>query len=100
MSPCVYVNLPDEQTARRIQERSVLIKEIINVFSQSNVSFEDLVKRVDVQALEKVLAEKKKFRFLFEAVGSKMSSETQRHVIELFRELPFDASLVDLTNYG
>ena len=72
----MYVNLPNVQAAQRIQERSVLIKEIINVFSQTNVSFEDLVERVDVQALEKALAEKKKFRFLFEGVGKKLSSET------------------------
>lgn len=32
-SPCVYVNLPNEQVAKKIVERSVLINEIINVLS-------------------------------------------------------------------
>ena len=69
------------------------------MFSQTNVSYEELIKQVDTQALKKALEEKKKFRFLFEGIGKKLSSETQKKVIEMFRDLPFDASLVDLTNY-
>lgn len=32
-SPCIYVNLPNEEVARSIQSRSILIKEIINPLS-------------------------------------------------------------------
>ena len=54
-SPYVYVNLPNELLARQIQERSVLIKEILSVLSQAKGSYEDLVKNVDVVELQKVI---------------------------------------------
>ena len=38
-SPLVYVNLPGDSVAKQIQGRSVLIQEILQVFSQSNQSF-------------------------------------------------------------
>lgn len=65
--------MPNEEVARKIQERSVLINEMINVLSQSNEGYEDLVKKVDVPALEQILDKKQKFRFAFEGVGKKMS---------------------------
>lgn len=33
VSPCIYVNLPNDKVAGQIQARSVMIKEIINVLS-------------------------------------------------------------------
>lgn len=69
------------------------------MLSESKNSYEDLVKAVDLQALQKVIDKKEKFRFFVETVGKKVSSQRQRQVIEMFNELPFDAPLVDLNNY-
>ena len=33
ISPCVYVNLPSDECARKIVQRSVLIKEVLTVLS-------------------------------------------------------------------
>lgn len=54
-APYVYVNLPNDAVAKGIQQRSVLIKEIINVLSEAKGSYEDLVKGVDLPALQKVI---------------------------------------------
>jgi hypothetical protein len=50
-SPYVYVNLPNVEAAKQIQSRSVLIGEILNVFSQANNSWDQLIKNVDKEAL-------------------------------------------------
>ena len=34
-NPCVFVNLPSESVAQKIQSRSVMIKEIINVLAEA-----------------------------------------------------------------
>lgn len=98
-TPFVYVNLPNEEVARRIQGRSILIKEVINVLSEAKNSYEDLVKGVDLPALQKVLDRKEKFRFFVETIGKKVPSQKQREVVEMFQGLPFEAPLVDLSNY-
>ena len=54
-SPFVYVNLPNTQIAQQVQERSVLIKEFINVLSESTGDYEDLVKNVNTAELQKVI---------------------------------------------
>ena len=40
-----------------------MIKEIIHVLSESKNSYEDLVKAIDLPALQKVVDRKEKFRF-------------------------------------
>ena len=77
-----------------------MIKEIIHVLSESKNSYEDLVKAIDLPALQKVVDRKEKFRFFVESIGKKVSSQRQREVIEMFQGLPFEASLVDLNNYS
>ena len=53
-----------------------MIKEIINVLSQANKSYEDLVKNVDLAGVQVLIDTKKKFRFLIEGIGKKVSRET------------------------
>jgi tRNA G10 N-methylase Trm11 len=77
----------------------VLIKEILDVFSQANKSYDDLIKNMDLPALQKSLDKKAKFRFDIEGVGTKVSRDTQTKIIESFAVLPFDKANVDLSNY-
>ena len=51
----------------------MLIKEIISVLSQANKNYEELVGNVDLEALQTVINTKKKFRFLIEGIGKKVS---------------------------
>lgn len=85
--------------AQEIVSRSILIKEIIDVFSQSNGCYEKLVKNVDLERLQPVIDKKLPFRFLVEGIGKKISSTFQKELIEKFSELPFDKELVNLVDY-
>jgi len=53
-----------------------MIKEIINVLSQASKSYEDLLKNIDLARLQAVIDTKKKFRFMIEGIGKKVSSAT------------------------
>ena len=100
-STMVYVNLPNDHVAQKIQERSVLIKEILNVFAESsNRSYEDLLANVDEARLREAIHPSNKFKFIIEGVGCKVSTQKQIEVINMFKKFPFDQALVDLDNYS
>jgi len=46
-NPLVYVRLPNEDVAKKIQERSVMIKEIVTVLSRAKSSYDDLIENVN-----------------------------------------------------
>lgn len=98
-STLVYVNLPSDEVARQIQSRSIMIKEIIDVFSESKGSYDELVKNVDVALLQSQISTTNKFKFLLEGIGIKITSSQQIDIIEQFKVFPFDQSLVDMVKY-
>jgi tRNA (guanine10-N2)-methyltransferase len=98
-NPCVYVNLPSDQVANQIQERSVLIKEVLNVLSESTDSYEDLIKNVDIDRLTDHIHPTNKFRFFIEGLAVKIPEKKSIEVIEMFKIFPFNEKLVDLNDY-
>jgi len=76
-----------------------MIKEILNVFSESNKSYPDLIKNIDADRLKESIHPTNKFRFKLEGVGVKITPTQQNEIINSFKAFPFDESLVDLDNY-
>lgn len=73
-SPVVYVNLPSTQVANSIMSRSILIKEILDVFSEAT-NYADLLKNTDSAKLNPVLENGKSFRFNIEGIGRKINTK-------------------------
>eukprot|EP00347_Sterkiella_histriomuscorum_P012467 403368464 len=95
-NPLVYVNLPNEDIAHKILRRSILIKEIIDVYS-SGKTYEELLENVDKEKLYPILELDKSFKFSIEGIGRKISHQEQIKIIESFRIFPFNKR-IDIKN--
>lgn len=89
-STLVYVNLPSDEVARQIQSRSIMIKEILDVYSQSKGSYEDLITNMDVPRLSANITPGAKFKFFLEGIGVKINLAKQVEIINMFKCFPFD----------
>lgn len=69
------------------------------MLSQSNGSYDDLVKNVDIPCLKEVIMKKKKFRFILEGIGKKVSETCKREIVQMFGDLPFEKEYVALKDY-
>ena len=116
-NPCVYCELPADEKhsfARALMKRSVMIKDIIEVFGEASIlSTEGVDKEVLKQEgykklLEQIDAERlgqwftanpqKRFKFNIEGIGRKISIPEQLKMIESFKGFAFrdeDVSLDD-----
>lgn len=95
-NPLVYVNMPNEEVAKKIVDRAILIKEVIDVISEAT-SYQGLLDNVDKSRLLPILEEGKTFRFNIEAVGRKIQPKEQVKIIESFGIFPFTKN-IDLKN--
>ena len=94
--PMAYANLPNEQVAKQITARSILIKEMIDVISEAK-TYEGLLANVDRSKLDPILSSGKSFKFNIEGIGRKVSHKEQVEIIESFGIFPFHDN-VDLKN--
>ena len=74
-----------------------MIKEILNVFSESDQSYADLIKNIDADRLKAAIHPTNKFRFTLEGVGVKISPEQQEAALAFGlrpanANIPVDAS--------
>jgi tRNA (guanine10-N2)-methyltransferase len=95
-NPTVYVNLPSEDVAKNIVNRSILIKEMIDVIAESS-TLDKIRDNVDKSKLYPILEAQKSFRFNIEGVGKKISQAEQKALIDGFEVFPFKPK-IDLNN--
>lgn len=80
--PYIRVNLPSETTARQINKRSILIKDIIDELGEAP-TFERLIEHGLNRPKLAELADKK-FMFKIEGLGRSISLQEQIKIINMF----------------
>lgn len=70
-NPYVFVNLPDVETARQIQSRSVMIKSINEIFSEAE-SYEGLIKNMELERAMEYIGKNERFMFRVESSARKI----------------------------
>ncbi|CAI2370842.1 unnamed protein product [Moneuplotes crassus] len=78
--PFIEVDLPDYEGARQVVSRSVMIKYILDPFSQGT-SYEDLLVNVDKERLTESLHSGKSIKFKVESIKKKIKPKERNEII-------------------
>lgn len=112
-SPFIFVYLPSVEVCTKIVNRSIMIREIIDVFSsfkienfdqpnnepgQPKYDYQKLVDYTDTSKLLPILEKRQKFKFNIEGVGRHIHLSEQILIIELFKVYPFYNEDLSLDN--